>query len=293
MTTASSVGESARTSKVFVLLHGSFHGAWAFERLASLLVRDGHRVVAPDLPGHGLRAELPRAFCGDRVDPAAMATEVSPVAELGLADWVDPIVDLLWGIRERTPEHDLVLLGHSAAGLVLSAVGEAVPSAIDRLVYLSAFMPPNGWTATDCLAMEELSTSLLTELLVADPAAVGAFRINPRSSDAAYRALVKTVFADDIDDRTWEAVAHLLTPDTSVRLHADPVTTTADWWGSIPRTCINATADRSFPLAAQRHYIRVADEVTPTNVTDVRELAASHSAYWSQPERLADILVGL
>jgi pimeloyl-ACP methyl ester carboxylesterase len=37
----------------FVLIHGAWHGAWCWERVAPLLVAEGHRVLAPDLPGMG------------------------------------------------------------------------------------------------------------------------------------------------------------------------------------------------------------------------------------------------
>jgi pimeloyl-ACP methyl ester carboxylesterase len=36
----------------FVLIHGSFHGSWYWEKVVPLLERDGHEVAAPDLPGH-------------------------------------------------------------------------------------------------------------------------------------------------------------------------------------------------------------------------------------------------
>ncbi|MGO1971328.1 MAG: alpha/beta fold hydrolase [Propionibacteriaceae bacterium] len=283
--------ESTRAEKVFVLVHGSFHGAWAFERLTPLLVQQGHRVVARDLPDHGLEARLPRAFSRDRVDGDDLATEVSPSAEVGLGDWLEPVIDQLSELRARRPEAEIVLLGHSVAGVVLNAVGEAVPDLVDRLVYLSALMPASGWTVNDCLGVDEFSESLLTTLLVADPVAVGAFRVNPRSSDPAYRARLKTVFADDVNDDTWEAATHLLTPDTPVAVHTRPVTTTVDQWGSLPRTYICCTADRANPLAAQRRYIQEADALTPANRTDVRELAAGHSAYLSQPRQLAAILL--
>ena len=37
----------------YVLIHGSWHGAWCWEKVVALLEERRHRVVAPDLPGHG------------------------------------------------------------------------------------------------------------------------------------------------------------------------------------------------------------------------------------------------
>ena len=47
------------SGKIFVLVHGGAQGAWAFGKVAWPLTRDGHQVIARDLPGHGLRARFP------------------------------------------------------------------------------------------------------------------------------------------------------------------------------------------------------------------------------------------
>jgi alpha-beta hydrolase superfamily lysophospholipase len=47
------------SGKIFVLVHGGAQGAWAFGKVAWPLIRDGHQVIARDLPGHGLRARFP------------------------------------------------------------------------------------------------------------------------------------------------------------------------------------------------------------------------------------------
>jgi pimeloyl-ACP methyl ester carboxylesterase len=52
--------------KTFVLIHGGGHGAWAFGKLRPYLVRAGHSVAAPDLPGHGLNASFPGSFWSRR-----------------------------------------------------------------------------------------------------------------------------------------------------------------------------------------------------------------------------------
>lgn len=293
MTTTTSDAQPRESGKVFVLVHGSFHGAWAFEKLTPLLIQHGHQVIARDLPGHGLHTRLPRSFRQEPVDTEAMATEVSPIGDIDLAACVDPVISLVSEIQQQRPEDEIILVGHSFGGLVLSMVGEAVPDKVGRLVYLTGYMVPSGQTAMDCLATDEFATSLLPQLPVADPATIGALRINPRSTDPDYLTTLKTTLADDVDDDTWEAARHLLISDTPAAAHAVPITTTVERWGSIPRTYISCTGDRSFPVAAQQQYIRAADAFTPGNRTDVREIAASHSAYWSQPGQLAEILLNL
>lgn len=283
---------SNQPQKVFVLVHGTFHGAWAFERLTPLLAQEGHPVIARDLPGHGLRARFPRSYLEGQPDPEAFAAEPSPIAQVSLQDCADQVLSIISEVAERMPERQIILVGHSFGGLVLNLVGEAVPHLIGRLVYLSGYMAASGKAANDYLTdVEFASTSLPTP--AGDPGATGALRLNPRSSDPAHRAQLKTAFAGDIDDHDWEAVANLLTPDAPAGAHAEPVTTTADRWGAIPRTYISCTGDRAFPVPVQQRFIREADTFTPNNRTDVQEMATSHSPFLSQPDELARILIGL
>jgi pimeloyl-ACP methyl ester carboxylesterase len=286
-------GSADPEAKTFVLVHGGAHGAWAFERLAALLIQEGHHVVARDLPGHGLGARFPRSYTTRPVNPRDFATEPSPIAHLTLGDYCDQVIDTVRRLAQRTPHRRIILLGHSMAGLVLNQVGEAVPELIDRLVYLSAWMTADGTSFSDYMDAPEFSTGLIPSVLLADPAVTGALRMDFRSGDPEYRAHVKATFAADVDDDEWEAITHLLTPDTPVGPLAEPVTTTPDRWGRIPRTYITCTEDRAVPPAAQRRFVDEADAYTPDNPTDVRTLPTSHSPFVSQPEKLAEILLEL
>ncbi|MFB9831045.1 alpha/beta fold hydrolase [Actinoallomurus acaciae] len=280
-------------TKTFVLVHGGAHGAWAFERLASLLVQEGHHVVARDLPGHGLGARFPHSYTTRPLNPQEFATEPSPVAHLTLRDYRDQVTDTIRRLAERMPHRHIIVLGHSMAGLVLNQVGEAVPELIGRLVYLSAWMTANGTSFSDYMDAPEFSTGLIPSILLADPAVTGTLRMDFRSGDPEYRARVKATFAADADDHDWEAVTNLLTPDTPIGPLAEKVTVTPARWGRIPRTYITCTDDRAVPPAAQQRFIDEADKYTPDNPTDVRTLPTSHSPFVSQPEKLAEILLEL
>lgn len=279
--------------KIFVLVHGGAHGAWAFERLSALLVQEGHHVVARDLPGHGLSARSPRSYAERPLDPRAFATEPSPIAHLTLRDYRDQVTGTVRRLAARLPHHRIILLGHSMAGLVLNQVGEAVPELVDRLVYLSAWMTADGTSFGDYMDAPELSTGLIPSVLLADPAVTGALRMDFRSADPDYRARVKATFAADVDDHDWDAVTHLLTPDTPAGPLAEPVTVTPGRWGRIPRTYIICADDRALPPAAQWRFVKEADARTPGNPTEVRTLPTSHSPFVSQPEQLAEILLEL
>src|SRR5262245_41142144 len=111
--------------RTFVLVHGAWHGAWCWRRVADLLTRDGHRVFAPTLTGLGERSHLADAG----ID---LSTHVSDVVNV-----------LKW---ERLS--DVALVGHSYGGFVISGVAERMQGAIASMVFVDAFVPENGDTMT-------------------------------------------------------------------------------------------------------------------------------------------------
>lgn len=277
--------------KIFVLVHGGGHGSWAFAKVTPYLVREGHAVVTPDLPGHGLNARFPGSWWSRTQDPGKFAAEPSPLAGFTLAGLASAVTAT---VRQAAGTGcQVILAGHSMAGVLLNHTGEAVPELVSRLVYLSGWMTGAGKSFDDYARAPEMSETGIPSLVLANPGVVRAVRIDFGSADPAYRARAKAAFAADVDDETWDAAASLLTPDTPVAAFTEPVNLTAVRWGAIPRTYISCTADRALPPAAQRRFVREADEFTPGNPTDVRELATSHSPFLSQPEQLARVLLQL
>jgi pimeloyl-ACP methyl ester carboxylesterase len=279
------------TSKIFVLIHGGGHGAWAFEKVAPYLILEGHAVIAPDLPGHGLNARFPESYRSRAQDPGKFAAEPSPLAQLTLTDLASAVTGAVRQVA-RT-EREVILVGHSMAGALLNWAGEAVPELVTRLVYLSGWMTGAGKSFDDYFQTPEMTATEIPSLILANPGVVGAVRIDFGSADPAYRTRAKAAFGADVDDETWDAAAHLLTSETPVAVFTEPVNLTAGRWGALPRTYISCTRDRALPLAAQRRFISEADAFTPGNLTDVRELATSHSPFLSQPEQLARVLLEL
>ncbi|OMQ15602.1 alpha/beta hydrolase [Modestobacter sp. VKM Ac-2676] len=108
----------------FVLVHGAWHGGWAWDRVAPLLRAAGHEVHAPTLTGLSERAHL-----------------LSP--QVGLDTHTEDVVRLIEVLDLR----DVVLVGHSYAGHVISMVADRVPERIRRRVFLDAFVGDDGETA--------------------------------------------------------------------------------------------------------------------------------------------------
>ena len=105
----------------YVLLHGAWHGAWAWSKAAPLIRQAGHEVSAPTLSGLGERSHV------------AAGTS-------GLAVHVKDVVSHLM----MEDLKDVVLVGHSYAGCVLSGVLAARTGRVAHAIYLDAFVPMHG-----------------------------------------------------------------------------------------------------------------------------------------------------
>lgn len=105
----------------FVLVHGAWGGSLLWRPVARALRQAGHEVYTPTLTGLGERKHL----LNRHID---LGTHVQDV--LGVIDYEDLT--------------DLILVGHSYGGMVVTGVADAVPDTIASLVYLDAFVPENG-----------------------------------------------------------------------------------------------------------------------------------------------------
>jgi pimeloyl-ACP methyl ester carboxylesterase len=112
--------------KTFVLVHGAWHGGWCWRRVADLLEADGHKVYTPTLTGLGERSHL-------LSETITLDTHITDVANV--FEWE--------GLK------DVVLVGHSYGGFVISGVAERVQPSISSIVFLDAFVPQNGENVLD------------------------------------------------------------------------------------------------------------------------------------------------
>ena len=291
MVAPASARRKREDGKTFVLVHGAWQSSFCWEQVIPLLVAAGHMVVARDLPSHGLTARFPESYLRRPLDAAAFASEVSPVAGVTLEDYVTDIaISIRYAVEAGSGP--VILVGHSPSGIATTAVAERHPAFIANLVYLSAFMPDAGVpAATYITAPENMDGALLLPLLFGDPAKIGALRLDHNSEDPSYFAALQDVFYNDIDTTTFRAVANLLTPDDPSQVGAVPTEKTVARWGRVPRTYIRSLRDRAILPALQNRFIREADAFSPGNPTVVRDLDAGNSAFISQPQALARVLL--
>ena len=276
----------------FVFVHGAWHGGGCWSEAVRLLAEQGHPSIAVDLPDHGATAKFPAAYLAQPQSPAALATEVSPLAELTLTHYRDAVLKIIRGLV-ADGSGPVILVGHSLGGATISAVCEAAPELIRRAVYLTAFVPIRFPTVIQYLQDASFAASGVPPLFVADPAVTACGRINHRSDDAAYRAAEKSAFYADVPDATYQAFANLLTPDEPIQGFATPTVLTVAKWGAVPRAYIRCTADRAIPISVQDAMIEQADSFAPANKFVVKTLTTSHSPFAADPPALTAALVAL
>ena len=107
--------------KILVIIHGAWGGAWQFSKIDPLLRERGYDVRRVTLTGLGERVHL-----------------ASP--DIGLQTHIDDVVNVILFENLR----DIVLLGHSYGGMVITGVADRVPDRIQQLIYLDAILPNDG-----------------------------------------------------------------------------------------------------------------------------------------------------
>ena len=272
----------------FLFVHGAWHAAAHWNPVAEHLAAIGHTVAAIDLPGSGLDAGYPESYL--RGDAEALATEPSPLRDVHLSHYVDAVTAQL---TKMARHGKVTLVGHSFGGLTVTRVAEDVPHLVRRVVYISAYVPvafPNGAAYG---GLPEGASSLSGAILVGDPTQTGAMRINPRNGDPDYVEKARQAFYNDLSTEDVVKLVGYLTPDLPLPVAFDDARGTPQRWGTVPRTFIRCTEDRTVPPALQDRMIAEADEATPGNRFDVRSLPSSHSPFASMPDRLAAVLDAL
>lgn len=234
-------------SETYVLVHAAWLGGWEWDSVAEILKKSGHSVITPDLPGHG----------SDKTSPSDITME----------NYVKTLTDIL-----DKQDKPVILVGHSFNGITVSRVTELRPHKVKKLVYLTAFLLPNGGSFFKAVQGVKGST------------AVDNFYF---SEDKTY-ALVKedemqNSFAHDIPKEKFDAAKPYIVGEPSVPLMYELEITDKNF-GKIPKYYIECTKDRAIPIEVQR-------AMYTGNVDKVFTLNSSHTPNFSQPENLANILL--
>ncbi|OPF80024.1 alpha/beta hydrolase [Streptomyces antioxidans] len=237
----------------YLLVHGAWHSGRCWERVVPLLTAAGHRVLAPTLTGYGDTAHL-----------------AGP--EVGLDTHVDDIV----GLITEEDLTDVVLVGHSYAGLVISSAANRVPDRIGQLVYLDAMVPEDGESAADVMPAVR---GLIDRVLASE----SGWRVPPPSGMPPPYGLFGVT---DPADVAW---LRSMVSDQPVRCLQQPVRLDNPAVNAIPRTHIHCVAH--VPEGITR---RPVPDIQPNGApAQVWELATGHDCMITLPGELTELLLKL
>ncbi|MEJ6011670.1 alpha/beta fold hydrolase [Novosphingobium aquae] len=228
----------------FVLVHGGGHGGWCWDFVASNLRAQGHCVHAPTLTGLGESRHEARA-------------------DISLDSHVEDLLTLLWD------EHleDVILVGHSYGGMVISGAADRAANRIRRLVFLDAAIPADG----ECLFDISPGLQSFNDVQVVDGVRLGLWP-GP--------ALVRQLYGIADEKLASWALARL-TPHPWNTFETRLALSNPEAFARIPRAIINCAATLERRPEAIRARWRDGDHV--------RQVEAGHDVMITD----ADLVTGL
>jgi pimeloyl-ACP methyl ester carboxylesterase len=228
----------------FVLIHGAWHGGWCWREVARRLRAAGHQVFTPTMTGMGERAHL-------------------LTATVGLSTFIDDVCAVI----ECEELNDVVLVGHSFGGLVISGVADRMPERIRQLIFLDALVVKSGESAVDTL-----------------PPAVQ----SERSQTIDAQGLRMKVPAPDkfgvFEPQQVEWLLRRLTPHP-LKAYTERLILRHPLGNGLTKTYIAATDPWYPPLTGVHEWVK--DQTD----WEWREIAAGHDAMVTAPEVLSRLLL--
>jgi pimeloyl-ACP methyl ester carboxylesterase len=233
--------------KTFILIHGSWHSSWNWHKVIPILEKRGHKAIAIDLPG--------------------MGRDKTPIDEVKMQSTVEKICKLIDSIEGK-----VILVGHSKNGIMISQAAEYRPNKIEKLVYLAAYLVPNGKTQSDYSRQD---TQGMLKPYVTRYEELNAHTLQPE--------IYKEGLYADCDDSITE-LAKLLLSHEPAESGVTALQLTEDNYGSVPRIYIECTEDKAVtPFIQRKMYAE-------TPCEKIYSLPTSHSPFFSKPLELSDIL---
>lgn len=226
----------------FMLVHGGFHGAWCWYKLQPLLEQKGFQVLTPDHTGGG------KAFY----------------------TYTDSIGTIL-----KKQQQPVILVGHSSGGMVISELAKRYPAKIKGLVYLSAFLLPEGMSPPEI--MRDDTISMMSSALIVDQ--------QQRTVRVDLHKARQLFYADCEDSVAQAAIARLAPePITPGGGNAPPPAAPQN---IIKRFYIETLQDKALGITSQRRMQRLLP------CEKVYTINSGHSPFLSQPQNLAAILTDI
>jgi pimeloyl-ACP methyl ester carboxylesterase len=236
----------------FVLVHGAWQTASTWDLVTPLLREAGHVVTIPLLSGL-------------ENDSRVLS------AEINLSTHIQDVV----GALTRDDLSDVILVGHSYGGMVITGVADRIPDRLDRLVYVDAFVPADGESALDLLP----------------PPVAQMFRQSARSSEAGWLLPAGESQLDlwGLKPGAPRDFVRARLSDFSIRCFEEHVTLKMDAGSRLGRTYIACVAE-GYPARAV--FQPFADRARRDGWA-YHELPTGHDCHVEMPDAFVSKLLGM
>jgi pimeloyl-ACP methyl ester carboxylesterase len=205
----------ALAGKTYVLVHGAWMGAWAWDDVAPALRAQGATVTVVELPGHG--------------------ADMTPTSDDTLQAYVNEVTAAV--DASSTP---VILVGHSMGGVVVTQVAENRPDRVEKLVYLAAYVPADGQSLF-ALGQTDADSHVGKDAVVDQTAGL---------MDIPMADLQDVFLADGTPEEVAKLTMHYR-PEPLAPL-VTPVHTTAANWGRVPKAYFYTQQDHAVSFTLQQ-----------------------------------------
>lgn len=235
------------STSMFILIHGAYHGGWCWDAIADRLRDQGHEVQTPDLPGHGR-------------DPGWLADQTMP-------SYVDRIITLVDAASSK-----VTLIGHSMGGAIATATANARTDKMERVIYLTAYIPIHGESVGDVVKTDPASHVKADRVYIEG---LGAVSLKTGTlADAFYNDATARMLAfaeDRVQLQSPIPFRHQFELNNDTLKH-------------IPKTAIICTEDRAISPDHQRMMAARA------GCDPILDIDTGHSPFVTQPDELTAII---
>lgn len=203
----------------YILIHGAWEESRMWQYVSPVLEKNGQRVTAIDLPGHG--------------------ENKLPISQVTMANYIQTVVDAI-----KKLDHKVVLVGHSMMGTVISQVAELIPEKIEKLIYVAAFLLKEGGSVLEAMQSDR-DGKFIPELIF--------------SEDQSYATVpeqtLRNIGFHDVDGKIIQRVLPLMAEQQATEPFMAKVAVSDKNFGSVPKTYIRTTIDKVTSPALQDSMI--------------------------------------
>lgn len=199
----------------YILIHGAWEESRMWQEVSPVLEKDGHRVTAIDLPGHGENKQ--------------------PISQVTMANYIESVVSDI-----KQYEDKVILVGHSMTGAVISQVAELIPEKIEKLIYVAAFLLKEGGSVLEAMHSDR-DGKFFPEVIFSEDQTIATV---PEQA-------LRNIGFHDVEEKVIQRVLPMMAEKQSTEPFMAKVVVSDKNFGSVPKYYIRTSLDQVTSPALQ------------------------------------------